>query len=203
MSELERALEVLHPEDRPIELRAIMPDGRWWTGLYDDRHKLVAVVQSLNEIEAPAVYWSINPLSPALAARVTNRLGPARKGMCIANKDIERIRWLFLDIDPKPSRQAAYALAAGVKAHLKAKGWAEPVVVDSGNGCYLYYPVDLAIDQKGLIKKVVGSLKSRFDLPDAIIDGKCINPGRIARVPGSYNRKASPRLARILEEVAA
>ena len=50
---------------------------------------------------------------------------------------------------------------------------------------------------------MVGSLKSRFDLPDAIIDGKCVNPGRIARVPGSYNRKAIPRLARILEEVAA
>ena len=123
--------------------------------------------------------------------------------MCIANKDIERIRWLFLDIDPKPSRQAAYALAAGVKAHLKVKGWAEPIIVDSGNGCYLYYPVDLASDQKGLIKKVVASLKARFDLPEAIIDPKCVNPGRIARVPGSYNRKASPRLARILEEVAA
>jgi hypothetical protein len=206
MSELERALEVLHPEDRPIELRPIMPDGRWWTGLYDDRSKFVAAVKSLNEIEAKAIYWSINPISPALAGRVTNRVGPAKKGMCVANKDIERIRWLFLDIDPKPSRKAAYTLAASVKAHLEAKGWAEPVFVDSGNGCYLYYAVDLAPDQKGLIKKVVGSLKARFDLPEAIIDQKCVNPGRIARVPGSYNRKDSPRLARILpsaEEVAA
>ena len=103
MSELERALEVLHPEDRPIELRAIMPDGRWWTGLYDDRHKLVVAVQSLNDIEAPAVYWSINPILPDLATRVTNRLGPARKGMCIANKDIERIRWLFATSTPSPA----------------------------------------------------------------------------------------------------
>jgi len=206
MSELERALRVLHPEDRPIELRPIMPDGRWWTGLYDDRERLVATVEGLNEIEAIAVYWSVNPISPGLAERVTNHVGPAKKGMCVANKDIERIRWLFLDIDPKPSREAAYTLAANVKAHLKAKGWSEPVFVDSGNGCYLYYPVDIPPDQKALIKKVVGSLKARFDLPDAIIDPKCVNPGRIARVPGSYNRKDIPRLARILpsvEEVAA
>jgi hypothetical protein len=201
MEETLRALDLIHANNRLIELRAIMPDDRWWTGLFDDREKLVESVALLNKVEAKAVYWTFNQIAPGRP--VTNNIHPAHKGDCIANRDIERIRWLFLDIDPKGSRQAAFTLADNVKKHLAARGWGDPVFIDSGNGCYLFYPVDLAPDQKGLIKKVVASLKAKFDLPEAIIDPMCINPGRIARVPGTYNRKDHVRLARILEEVAA
>jgi hypothetical protein len=198
MSEIVRALELLHPETRLIELRPIMPGGRWWQGLYDDRNKLARTIENLNEIEAPAIYWTVNPISPALADRVTNRLAPAKRGGCIGNKDIDRIKWLFLDLDNKGSREATLALAENIRNHLAGKGWPDPHQISSGTGCYLFYAVDLHPKQAPLIKKVVKNLAAQFDTKEAIVDKKCANPGRIARVPGSYNRKDDAILCRFM-----
>jgi hypothetical protein len=198
MPEIARALELIHPDTRIIELRPIMPDGRWWQGLYTDRQKLAATIESLNQIEAVAVYWSINPISSTLADRVTNCLAPARRGGCVANRDIERIRWLFLDLDNKGSREATFALAENIRAYLARKDWPDPHQISSGTGLYLFYPVDLTPDQSPMIKKVVKSLAAQFDTPEAIVDRKCANPGRVARVPGSFNRKDGATLCRFV-----
>jgi hypothetical protein len=186
------AVDVLHKANPLIELRPLMPDGRWWVGLYDDPEKLVRSILGLNAIEATAVYWSLNRIKPRPA---TNSVGPARKNGCIGNADIDRIRWLFLDIDNKGDRAAVDQLAADVQKYLSAKGWQPPVGVDSGTGRYLLYPCDLPVTSAKMVKSVIKTLKERFDREGAIIDGKCANLGRIARVPGTFNRKGLPRLA--------
>lgn len=204
-SQTARALELIHPDTRLIELRPII-GGRWWTGIFDDRQKLLSVAGSLNDLGATAVYWSVNPILPRPA---TNRIDPATKGACVSNKHIERVKWLFLDIDPKASggdgREAAFALAERVKGWLGGKGWAKPIHIDSGNGCYLLYPTDLPATESKLIRNTVKALRERFDTEGAIIDPKCVNPARIARVPGTYNRKPDKptRLCRVMEEEVA
>jgi hypothetical protein len=200
-AETSRALELLHPDTRIIELRPIMPDGRWWSGYFDDRQALLRAVDGLNAIEAKAVYWSVNPILPTLADRVTNKVGPAKKGCCTRNKDIERIKWLFLDLDSKGG--ATLDLAEKIRAYLSGRGWEAPHLISSGTGNYLFYPVDLHPQDAKIIKRVVKTLADRFDSEESIVDKKCANPGRIARVPGSYNRKDGAALCRFLEEVAA
>jgi hypothetical protein len=192
---IRKAVETIHGNNPLVELRPIMPDGRWWVGLYDDREKLVECILGLNAIEAMAVYWTLNRVAPSLASRVTNSVAPAKKGGCVRNADIERIRWLFLDLDSKGG--SVVDLAADVRQYLAAKGWGEPVRVDSGTGEYLLYPCDLPATEHKVIRAAIKNLKARFDREGAIVDAKCANPGRIARVPGSFNRKGAPRMARI------
>jgi hypothetical protein len=196
-SEVRRALDLLHPTTKLIELRPVMPDGHWWQGLYDCREKLVRSILSLNEIEATAVYWTINSIAPT--GRVTNRLAPAKKGQCTKNADIDHIHNLFLDLDPIGSRQAVEQLAADVEAHVTALGWPKALKIDSGRGIYLFYRVDLPPTEAKLIRATIHKLAARFNTPDAIIDTACANAARIARVPGTFNRKGQPRMAKILE----
>ena len=138
---IRQAIEIFHAGTHLVELRPRMPDGRWWSGFYDDREKLAPSIASLNAIGAVAVYCTVNPVSRTLADRVTNRLAPAKKHGCTGNSDIGRIRWLFLDLDNKGSREATLTLAENIKTYLAGKGWDEPHLISSGTGYYLFYPV--------------------------------------------------------------
>lgn len=188
------ALDTIQRDNHVIELRPVFPDGRYWQGIYDDRERLLDALVSMNRIEANAVYWTFNKLRDGLP--VTNKLAPARKGGCVKNADVVRIRQIFLDYDG--DRDAARELADKVQAHLSAKGWEAPILVSSGGGWYHFYAVDLDPAQAHIIKRLIADLKSRFDTERAQIDAKCVNPARIARVPGSYHRKDTPVMARIV-----
>lgn len=190
------ALSVIHAENPLVELRPIMPDGRWWTGLFDDKERLVQCVLGLNHIEATAVYWTLNSISPSLAHRVTNSVGPAKRGQCIKNADIDRIRWLFLDYDCKGTFEDVEKLAGSVERFFQTLQPGEkPLYIRSGTGIYHLYRVDLPAGEKKFIRDTVNNLATRFDSAGAIIDRKCANPARIARVPGTFNRKARPIMA--------
>jgi hypothetical protein len=180
-SQFRAALDTIQRDNPLIELRPVFPDGRYWQGIFDDRERLLDALVAMNRIEAHAVYWTFNRLRSDLT--VTNKLAPVRKGGCVKNADVVRVRQIFLDYDG--DRDAARELADNVQAHLAAKGWEAPILVSSGGGWYHFYPVDF-------------DLKARFDNDRAQIDAKCVNPGRIARVPGSYHRKDTPVMARIV-----
>jgi hypothetical protein len=202
-AQVRAGLAELHSRHALIELRAVFPDDRWWNGLYDDREALIRSVLGMNGIEAKAIYWTINNISPALASRVTNRMAPAVQGGCIANRDINNIDNLFLDYDSKGSRAAVQHLASNVESYLNTLGWPAPLYMDSGTGCYHFYRVDLPASESQSIKTTIKNLAARFNTDAAIIDTKCGNPARISRVPGTYNRKSQPRMARILTGVTA
>jgi len=193
-TQIRRALARIQHDNPLIELRPVFPDGRWWTGLFDDHEKLAAAILRLNSIKAVAVYWTFNKVSTRKT--ITNRLAPATRNSCITNAEVARIRWLFLDYDG--SREATRALAREVEAHLSAKGWEPPEFIASGGGFYHFYPVDIPASQAHVIKQLVRQLKNRFDTPAATIDAKCVNAARIARVPGSYHRKDIPTMAKFV-----
>jgi hypothetical protein len=198
MKQIQRALDVLQRDNPRIELRPIMRDGRWWHGVYDDHGKLAETVKALNGLEAEAVFWTFNRLSPTVA--VTNKLAPCSKGSGgVHNRDVDRVRFIFLDYDAKPCREAARELATKVQTHLAARGWGRPILVSSGGGFYHFYPCDLAPSEARAFKPLVQSLNQVCRTPGAVIDAKCVNVARIARVPGTYHRKDDPVLARILE----
>jgi hypothetical protein len=154
------AVKTIHAGNRLIEIRPVMPDGRWWVGLFDDHEKIVESIVGLNKIGACATYWTLNAISASLSSRVTNTLAPAKKGGCVRNADIDRIRWLFLDLDNKGGSPAE--LAADIQKYLAAKGWGEPVRIDSGTGEYLLYPCDLPVSQSKTIRVVIKNLKARL-----------------------------------------
>lgn len=196
-----KALDHLLPPGQVVELRA--PDanaGRNYTctvsGYYDDPVKLAVDAAG---IDAPGVYFTLNPADPRLLARRNNRLKQCRdKEPTTADKDIVRRRWLFVEVDPvRPSgicasggeKAEAGHVADAVAVYLRGEGWPDPLAIDSGNGFYLLYRVDLPADDSGLVANCLKALAHRFDTTAAHVDTSVFNPARIARLPGTMNRK--------------
>lgn len=190
--------------DQIVELRALgvqHGNGRPHTeaGFFDGAH-LVEMAQAAFRLSriAKGAYFTLNPLHPDLLARRCNRVAWAGEGELAKDKDVLCRRWLLVDVDPlrdalisatNEEKAAARQTAEAVRAHLRAQGWPEPIVADSGNGYHLLYRVDLPAADGGLVEGVLRALAERFDTDRVKIDRKVFNPGRICKLPGTWVRK--------------
>lgn len=222
-------LEYLYPvreteRGTVIELRALrLPTNNGFTtlcGYYDlgeRRHRAaladsVRTLAALDEEQQPeGVYVTMNPLAPGLLNRSNATFSEARA--CASDADVLARRWLVVDVDP--TRQArvsatddekrlAWEVIDNVRAELDARGWARPIVCDSGNGFHLWYPVELPVLDGGSVQAALKALAAKHNTPGAHIDTSVFNPSRIAKVPGSWARKGTNtkerphRMARVL-----
>lgn len=181
--------------------------------------EFVRAVRSLLADEAGppgAVYVTLNPLHTDLLARAHNRIKEqcGRAGDCATDANVLGRRWLLVDVDPVKlagvsatdrEKAAARAVADGVRRDLDGRGWPAPMVVDSGNGYHLWYRIDLAADDGGLVRSVLTALGRAHDTAAAAVDTTVFNPSRIAKLPGTWARKGDSvpdrphRMARVLE----
>jgi putative DNA primase/helicase len=216
---------------RVLELRALkVPTGSRGTyaptyaGYYDTDHLdlMADMAETLTGQGAGGVYLTLNPVEPELLGRCANR-DPEIARHAVRDADVVRRTRLLLDLDTRRySRTTGKELAAGLSAtdeekagtlrvaeairrHLTVAGWPEPALVDSGNGYYLIYGIDLPADDGGLVLRALKAVKARFDGPAAAIDEAVTNPARLMKVPGTWARKGDPgegrphRRSRMLE----
>ena len=155
------------------------------------------VGKELARIDARGVYFTPNPVNPALLARSANRFQAAKRENSTTDADILQRRWFLIDCDPKrPSgissseaeHDAALYKAIELSEKLKSKSWPEPVMLDSGNGAQLMYRIDLPTDDNGLIKSCLQALIP-FGDDKVSIDQTVFNPARIWRLSGTWNCK--------------
>jgi hypothetical protein len=208
-AQVERALRLLADPGGECELRSVRPT-RSAVALGGDIRGLLAAARSMEG--AQHVYVCLNPVS----------LG-APCDRAASDEHVTRRRWLFVDVDPdkadegkdacatQAEKDAARAAAAAVESHLGARGWPEPVEVDSGNGHYLLYRIELPNDEpsRELCRRALHALAALCPA-GAKIDRAVHNASRIARLPGTWNRKGRDRperphrmcrLARVPQEV--
>lgn len=99
------AIRVLFEAGQVVELRVPKADKLGTiSGYFDDYEKLAEELERLSG-NAPAVYYTLNPVNPALLARANNHTNPYAKGTTsdAADNIIQR-RWLLIDCDPvRPS----------------------------------------------------------------------------------------------------
>jgi hypothetical protein len=197
-------LSTLFTPDGVHELR-VPNAGRQGTisGYFDNPAALLAAALEVDAQGPPGVYFTLNPVNPALLARCANRHAAYTKtGHTTSDHDVARRRWVPVDLDPiRPANipstdaehQAAQALAGAIVAHLRGLSWPEPVGMDSGNGAYLLYPTDLPNDDAStaLVKGFLTALAARFTDGVVKVDTSMHNTSRIIRVPGTTNRKGS------------
>jgi len=190
-------IRILFERGQVVELR-VPKAGKLGTisGYFDDYAMLAQELEKLSG-DFPAVYYTLNPVNPALLARANNHTNSYAKGTTSdAPDNIVKRRWLLIDCDPvRPSdisstdeeKEAARRMAARVKKHLNALGWSDPVVADSGNGYHLLYRVDLPneSDSRALIEAVLKALAARFDNSAVKIDQKVFNASRITKAYGT------------------
>lgn len=173
------------------------------SGYFDYNHIETAVDLIDKEIRfARGVYFTPNPVEPALLARAANRfrdMGQRDPGT--ADKDIPRRRWLLIDCDAiRPSgisssdeeHRAAAEKANEIQTGFHSMGFPDPVEIDSGNGAQLMYKVDLpgGLDDT-IIKGILKSLQA-CNTDKVEIDESVCNTSRIWRLPGSVNCKGDP-----------
>lgn len=173
------------------------------SGYFDYDHIDAAAALIDRDIRfARGIYYTPNPVEPALLARAANRFRDmGQRDPSTADKDIPRRRWLLIDCDAiRPSgisssdaeHQAAADKAAEIRDGLASMGFPAPVEIDSGNGAQLMYAVDLpgGIDDT-ICKAILQSLQA-VNSPAVDIDETVFNASRIWRLPGSVNCKGDP-----------
>ena len=211
-----------------VEIRALSVPRKWGSpvtraGFFDlptARGEFVKAMGALlrNEAGQPeGIYVTLNPLQPDLLARANNNLKDVfgRKTISAADADVLARHHLLIDVDPVrlagvcatgTEKAAAKLVFDGVREDMQSLRFADPVfVIDSGNGFHGWYPIDLPRDDGKKVERLIKWLAKRHATAAANVDTSVFNPARIARMPGSWNRKGDSvpdrphRLVTILE----
>ncbi len=217
-AEIIRALQLILGPSQVTELRVLeavtSQDRRPHveSGYFDAPEQLAAAVAQVKS--AKGFYFTPNPINRALLARANNRVRAPGKEPLTADHDVVVRRWLLVDFDPvRPAgisstdaeHNAAIELAFLVRAALSREGWPDPIVANSGNGAHLLYPVEVPVDDNGLIQRCLEALANRFDTDEVTIDQGVHNPARIWKLYGTLTAKGDDtperphRVSRILE----
>lgn len=198
---------LFHPGDA-FEVRVLSATSVGWrtphtvAGYFDYDHVADARVCIDALASYAGAYVTINPVNPALLSRAYNRLGAAQRDATTSDGDILCRRWLFVDVDPvRPAgisatddeKSAARETAECLRDSLESVSWPEPVMVDSGNGFYLLYRINLPADDGGLVSRVLKAMSASMSTETVHIDTSVSNAARIARIPGTWNRKGDHR----------
>jgi hypothetical protein len=203
LTAIQRAVAALFRPGDVIEVR-VPKAGRNGTvsGYFSDPDRLAEELLRLNDSKFTGIYYTLNPVNPALLARADNRLIKFAQTTTV-DADVSCRRWLPIDLDPvRPSgisssnveHEAALDLAKTIRRQLASEGWPATLLSDSGNGAHLLYPIDLSNDPESteLVKQCLRALNARFSSGVVVVDEANFNASRIMKVivvPGFQTRQ--------------
>lgn len=195
------ACEFLFAPGQVVEVRALSDTGTF-SGYYNDIDRLAADAEALDSTpQFKGIYFTLNPVNPALLARKVNRISKQGKtDASTSDQDITRRRWLPVDIDPtRPSgisssneeHEEALTKAKKIRGFLSEMGWPVPILADSGNGAHLLYRIDLPNDAEAtqLVKDCLTTLSQFFTDARSSVDIANHNASRIWKLYGTVSRK--------------
>ncbi|MCX6697033.1 MAG: hypothetical protein NTV84_05635 [Methanoregula sp.] len=196
------ALARLAVTGQVIEVRAL-GDTATHSGYFNDPALAVRAVEPLDTDPSVAgIYVTLNEVNPALQSRRANRIKMrlSKKDSTTSDADIQRRRWLPIDIDPvRPSgvsstdveHTLAQKKAEGIFEWLAGLGFPDPIRADSGNGAHLLYRIDLPNDAAAtaLVKGCLATLDLLFSDERVSVDTANYNAGRIWKLYGTISRK--------------
>lgn len=192
--QIRMVLELLVEPGQVVELRILEVDRRPCiaSGYFDDLDKLAEWALRYDG-RGSGVYFTLNPVLPALRARCYNRIRDWAK-LTTSDREVVARRWLLVDFDARrPSgvsstdeeHQAAVARAKICRTYLAEKfGWPWPVLSDSGNGAHLLYRINLPNDEpsKILLQTVLQALDQLFTDAQVQLDPGVFNAARICKL---------------------
>jgi hypothetical protein len=132
-------LRVFVESGQVFEVRILnTPRAGTVSGYFDDVDKAAQAAAGWSG-KAPAVYFTLNPVNPALLARACNRL-EARAKSTTSDDHVTGRHWLFIDFDPQrpagisstdEEHRLALDRARMCREWLSSIGWPFPVEADS------------------------------------------------------------------------
>ena len=180
-------------------------------GFFNDRDKFSEVIDRLvEEDELSGIHTTLYFLGNKLkdtSSLPQNCFKNIPKGGSVKKEDVERLKYLLIDIDPINKKEkiggvskdknltiqeheAVIDDAMLVVNELKINGFNNIGVIDSGNGVYIMLPFkNLKVDTIAELKGFVKQLKNRVKLKCSDFDFKTISPEHVFKVPGTFSTK--------------
>lgn len=199
-----------------LELRGLGSGKGTISGYYDDPAALIRAAEEWSG-RAAGVYITLAAVKGDLLARAANRVAEWSKATT-RDEDVVRRLGILLDFDPvRPSgipsteeeHRAALDKAKAVRNWLVERGLPRTslALVDSGNGAHCLVLADIGIDKDStdLARRFIEAIAARFSDTVVKVDRATFNASRLARLPGTLNKKgegtpARPhRIARAIE----
>lgn len=199
--QVRRALSILHPEGELFEIRIIQESKKIFSGYFRSIDAAIADLVGLTDyhLRDANVYTILNSIDEACYSR--KQCGHIiMSKVTTGDSDITRLKWLFIDFDPKrPSGtsstdaqvEAAKNRAMQVSAYLNRKGFPEPIVGMSGNGFHLLYRMDLPKAAAETVKVFLQTLQALYSDDSIDIDTGNFNPARPCKLYGTLAQKGT------------
>lgn len=203
-AEIRRAVQLLHPpkndDDRLFEVRII--DGSWnLSGYFEDSDTLIEALKMSDTRRNENVYITLNRIDKALASR--QQANCFMKNVTPTTSDGDVIGYMFLMIDLDPERakgvsssaaelEAARQLGRTIFKYMKATGWNDPIIAESGNGVHLLYKIGIKADGRAeMVKGCLQALDAMFSTDAVKVDTTTFNPARICKLYGTLAKKGA------------
>lgn len=192
-SEVIETFNLLSSEGDVREVRILNTKKGTISGYFDDAEKLSEAI--LPYVGKYDIYVSLNPVNSDLLARAENRLKEYAKQSTL-DKDIDRIEFILIDIDPtRPSgisatdaeHEAAGEMAQKISDFLVESGFPAKVLADSGNGYHVlfYTEMENTPENVEVVKAFLNALDFLFSDKDVQVDRTTSNPSRIVKLYGT------------------
>lgn len=193
---------VFHEEGEVCEVRCIgaQKTDPTFSGYYKNIDNLIRDICKVSLDERYQIYFVLNKIKDECYDRKQCEHMIQKPSNTTSDKDIEGIKWIFLDFDANHSSgigstneqvELAKKKAHEVCKFLRDNGFQKPVVGMSGNGFHAYLRVSLANDDESekLIIRFTSALGMLFSDDNIKIDPVVKNAGRLGKLFGSMARK--------------
>lgn len=170
-------------------------------GYFDSAEAALDAVK--NDLGYEAIWASLNPVSHAPDGFTLNQLKGSpnrstkesytRRTAFLVDCDSVRTNGQKKSNSTDNEKKASMAQAEAIRNFLSDQlQWPKPILVDSGNGTQLRYEIDLPADQdsEDLIRNFLVGLAAKFDNDQSHIDCGVFEANRVAKLPGTWARKA-------------
>ena len=204
-NEIRNAVYTLHPPDDDegclFEVRVI--DGNWnLSGYFTNADALIEALQHSDTHANENIYITLNDIDDACFARKQQNKLIRNATPTTSDSDVKGYRFLMIDLDPERAAgtsasdeelEAARAVGRKIYKYMKATGWNDPVIAESGNGVHLLYRIMLAVipERIQIVKDCLNALDIMFSTDAVKVDTKTFNPARVCKLYGTMAQKGA------------
>lgn len=199
--EIRKTIKLLKPNNALFEIRIL--GKKIYSGYFTDVEKMIEELKKMPDwsVTGEQFYFTLNKINHDCYAREQKDRILLGKSTT-QDKEIISYKYILIDFDPKrPSGVSstdgelskALDLRTEVYLFLRNKGFKEPIIALSGNGCHLLYKIDVPNNEenKKYIKNFLEVLDLKYSNNDVEIDTSVYNPARITKLYGTMASKGA------------
>lgn len=199
--EIRKTIKLFKPNGDLFEIRIL--GKKTYSGYFTDVEMMIEELKKMPDwsVTGEQFYFTLNKINHDCYAREQKDKILLGKSTT-QDKEIISYQYILIDFDPKrPSGVSstdselskALDLRTEVYLFLRSKGFKDPIVALSGNGCHLLYKIDVPNNEenKKYIKNFLEVLDLKYSSNDVEIDTSVYNPARITKLYGTMASKGA------------